>query len=154
MTMLKKLLEVSSIEWQPQMVSIRAEVVYIQVELSSLQESGYDVTEIDEWLGGFLDASSDCLAAELNAYAEARRFDLGLCDKDKLLELYAKCKTPYYPWLKSLHEMIQRRQADCGEQADSPLMLLMACGTEMINANKRLMNSVDALIETTEIANP
>jgi hypothetical protein len=132
--------------WHIEILSLRANVTYMQAECRYLASHGWDIHQIESLLVNFPEANAQLDLAEETIFECARRYD-SLPTPVVHRELLNAIKTMGESFTPMATSIILAMETNHNSPADAPHLLLNLCGTEICRANAALTIQVDRLID-------
>ena len=137
-----------AVEWQRHVVWIRMNVAYIQAELPGISDLGHDVADIDGLLASFESVFEQFSRNEFDVFVAARASETVDAEKPTLIAALRHMRESFRGWLNEYHAVVEKAQAD-GESS-MPLVLLFSCGGELLSAQNRFADVIDAYVVELE----
>ena len=135
-------------EWQRHVVWIRMNVAYIKAELPGVSELGHDVSDIEALLASFEPVFEQFCRNELDVFVAARASETGDAETPTLIAALRHMRDSFRAWLNEYHAVVEKTQA-AGEPS-LPCVLLHGCGAELLNAQSRFADVIDAYVDELE----
>jgi hypothetical protein len=128
--------------WQRQVVWFRINAGYIRAELRYLSGTGETVADIEQVVREFDAAFAIFCDEEMAAFVAARQVEAETITRDDFVAKVRALGGCFWPWLEKYHAAVQVRRA--ANDHSLGVNLLMGCGSELMNAQRRFADAVDA----------
>ena len=135
-------------EWEKHVVWIRMNVAYITAELPDLSASGHDVSDLEALLTSFESVFEQFCRSELDVFVAARASEVSDSERLTLIGNLRRTRESFRSWLQEYHGIVEKTRA--AGPPDLPLILLLACGSELMKAQNRFADVIDAYVRELE----